>query len=88
MLRDRCSVCDVGVLWPTVWMDQDATWYGGRPLPRQHCFRWEPSSPHGKGHSSPLPTFRPMSIVAERSPISVTAELLYVLFIVVTLLFG
>jgi len=24
------SVCDVSVFWPG-WMDQDATWYGGRP---------------------------------------------------------
>ena len=31
--------------------------------------------PHGKGHSSP--TFRPMSIVVKRSPISATAELSY-----------
>jgi len=31
--------------------------------------------PHGKGHSTP-PTFRPMSIVAKRSPVSATAELL------------
>jgi len=30
--------------------------------------------PNGKGHSSP--TFRPVSIVAKRSPISATAELL------------
>ena len=29
------------------------------------------SSPHGKGHSSP-PTFRPMSIVVQRLPISAT----------------
>jgi len=28
------------------WMHQDATWYGGRPQPRPHCARWEPSSPH------------------------------------------
>jgi len=39
------SVCDVGVLWPNGWMDQDATWYGGR----QHCVRWGPSSPPRKG---------------------------------------
>ena len=25
------------LLWPHGWMDQDATWYGGRPRPRQHC---------------------------------------------------
>ena len=35
------------------WMDQDATWYGDRPQPRPHCVRCRPSSPHGKGHSSP-----------------------------------
>jgi len=33
--------------------------------------------PPRKGHSSP-PSFRPMSIVAKRSPISATAELLFV----------
>ena len=25
-------------------MDEDATWYGGRPRPRPHCARWGPSS--------------------------------------------
>jgi len=35
--------CNVGVFWRNDWMDQDATWYGGR------------SRPHGKGHSSPPP---------------------------------
>jgi len=33
-------------------MDQDATWYGGRPRPRQRCVRWGPSSAQ-KGHSNP-----------------------------------
>jgi len=28
-----CPVCDVGVLWPNGWMDQDATWHGDRPRP-------------------------------------------------------
>jgi len=45
------SVCIVGVLWPNGWMDQDETWHGGRPRPRPHCVRWEPSCPQ-KGHSS------------------------------------
>jgi len=26
------SVCNVGVLWPNGWMDQDTTWYGSRPI--------------------------------------------------------
>jgi len=42
------------LLWPNGWMDQDATWYEGRPRPRRHCVRWEP---HGKGHSTSLPLF-------------------------------
>jgi len=28
------------LLWPNGWMDQDATWYGGKPRPRRHCIRW------------------------------------------------
>ena len=32
------------VLWPNGCMDQDATWYGGRPQPWPHCVRWGPSS--------------------------------------------
>jgi len=34
-------------------MDQDATWYGGRPRPRPHCARWGPSFSPKKGHSPP-----------------------------------
>jgi len=26
-------------------LDQDATWYEGRPRPRPHCVRWRPSFP-------------------------------------------
>ena len=37
----------------------------------------DPALPHRKGYSSP-PTFQPMSILAKRSPISATAELLFV----------
>jgi len=28
------------LLWSNDWMDQDATWYGGRPRPRRLCIRW------------------------------------------------
>jgi len=34
-------------------MDQDATWYGGKPRPRRHCVRWEPSSPKEWGTAPP-----------------------------------
>jgi len=27
------------LLWRNGWMDQDATWYGGRSRPRPHCIR-------------------------------------------------
>ena len=43
-------------------MDQDATWYGGRPRPRRHCVRWGPSSPR-KGAQQP-PTFTAAIIIA------------------------
>jgi len=48
------SVCDVGVLWPNGWMDQDVTWYKGRPRPRRHYVRWGPSTPPRKGARHPL----------------------------------
>ena len=35
-------------------MDQDVTWYGGRPRPRVHCARWGPSyTPSQKGCTTP-----------------------------------
>jgi len=40
MLSDRCLVClscNVGVLWPNGWMDQDATWYRDGLRPMRHC---------------------------------------------------
>jgi len=46
-------VRNVSVLLPNGWMDQDVTWYGGRPRTKPHCVRCEPSSPTRKGHSSP-----------------------------------
>jgi len=33
-------------------MDEDTTWYIGRPQPRRHCVRWGTSSLQ-KGHSPP-----------------------------------
>jgi len=31
-----CRVCDVGVLWPNAWMDQDETWHAGIGLGPGH----------------------------------------------------
>ena len=74
------------LLWPNGLMDQYASWYGGRPLPRPHCVRWGPSSPiPRKGQQSP--SFRPESIVAKRSPISATAEHLLRLVLFCQLMF-
>ena len=39
------------LLWPNGWMDQDATWYEGRPVPRPHGVVWGRSSPFQRGHS-------------------------------------
>ena len=41
------------LLWPNGWMDQDATWYGGRPRPWPHCVRWgllPPKRGHSRSH--------------------------------------
>jgi len=46
-----CVSCNVGVLWPNSWMDQDAACHGGRSQPRPHCVRWGPSSPQKEGSS-------------------------------------
>jgi len=48
-----CSVCDVGVLWPNGWMDQDKTWHARRPRPWPDCVRWGRSSPPQKGAEPP-----------------------------------
>jgi len=44
-----CPLCNVGVLWPNVWMGQDETW----PRPWPHCVRWGPSFPPKRGIASP-----------------------------------
>ena len=45
MLLDRClSVCNVGVLLPNGWMDQDETSSAGRPRPWTQCVRLQMGS--------------------------------------------
>jgi len=41
------------LLRPNGCMDQDVTWYGARPRPRQLCVRWGPHSPLPKRGWSP-----------------------------------
>jgi len=53
------------LLRPNGCMDQDVTWYGARPHPRRLCVRWGPA-PILPKRGSPLPNFRPISIVAKR----------------------
>ena len=45
------SIVGLCLLRPNGWMDQDATWYGGRPRPTRHCVRWGPAPPSLKGQS-------------------------------------
>ena len=63
------------MLWPNDWMDQDATWYGGKPRPRPECVQRRPSSP-AKGAQQPPLLFGPC-LLWPRSPISTAAELLF-----------
>jgi len=44
------------LLWPNGWMDQDATWQGGKPQPRSHYVRMGPSFPRESGTAA-LPLF-------------------------------
>jgi len=53
------------LLWPNGWIDQDTTWYGGRPRPRPHCVRWGLSSTHVK-RGTASPNCRPICVVAKR----------------------
>ena len=59
-----CPVCDVGVLWPNGWTDQDETWqwHPGRPRLWPHCVRWEPMAPPQRGTA---PNFQPISVAAK-----------------------
>jgi len=52
------------LLWTNGWMQQDATWHGGRTQPKRLCLTWEPSPPFPKRDG--VPNFRSMSIVAKR----------------------
>jgi len=49
------------ILWPNGSMDQDATWYGGKP--GHTVLDGDPAPPSQKGGRAP--NFRPMSIVAK-----------------------
>ena len=66
------------VLWPNGCIDRDVTWYGDRSRPRPYCVRWSPAAPPRRPergvHSRP-PLFG-TSVVAKRSSITATAELL------------
>jgi len=47
------------LLWPNGCMDQDVTWYGGRPRPTRHIvFDVDPATPRKKAHP-PHPIFGP-----------------------------
>jgi len=53
------------LLWPNGYMDQDVTWYGGRPRPiRDIVFDVDTAAPIKRAHP-PSPNFWPLSIVAK-----------------------
>jgi len=52
--RSSLSIFGPCLLWPNNWMDQDSTWYGGKPWPRPHCDRWDCSSPPEKRAQLPI----------------------------------
>jgi len=66
------------LLWPNGWMDNDATSYGSRPQPRPHCVRRGPSSRPRERGTAASPTLFGPCLLWPRSPISATAELLFI----------
>jgi len=64
----------LGGSWVPIWAEA-CLHDGSRLRHRPQCIRRGPSFPVQKGHGTL--SFRPMSIVAKRSPISATAELLF-----------
>jgi len=68
------------LLWPNVCMDQDTTWYGGRPRPRPLCVRCGPApTVPQKGRSSYVDaaySYRPSSVVCRSvcRPVCHTSE--------------
>jgi len=50
------------LLWPNGWVDQDATWYDGKPRPGQQLLDADPAPPP----RGTAPKFRPMSVVAKQ----------------------
>jgi len=56
-----CPVCDIDVLWPNGWTDQDEN--AGRPRPWPHCVRWGTQLPLPQRELPP--NFWPISVVAK-----------------------
>jgi len=69
-------------------VDQDGTWYGGRPWPRPHSARWGPSSPPppAKGHR-PLPIFGPCLLWSNSRPSQLLLSTCLMLFLLVSIVF-
>jgi len=61
------SVCNVGVLWPNGWTDQDQTWHGGRPRPGPHCVRQGPTPTPTQKRGRHSPHFSTVSILAKKA---------------------
>jgi len=51
--RSPSTIFGPCLLRPNGCMDQDATWYKGRPWPRRHCVTWGPSSALPKKGAEP-----------------------------------
>ena len=70
MLSDRrpvCPLCNVDMLWPNGWKDQDETWHAGRPRPRLPRVTYGDPAPPRKEAQQPPPT----SAVYGRRPVSI-----------------
>jgi len=59
-------VFDIGVLWPSGWMDQDETWHGGG-LGLDHTVLYGVPVPPPQKKGAQPPNYQPMSVIAKNS---------------------
>ena len=91
-IRDRCPVCPACLSVTFAYCGQTVGWIK-MPLGTEvglgpgHIVLHEDQAPPRKGVQQPPPHFWPMSIVAKRSPIAATAEILFIFSFFTTLFF-
>ena len=73
--RGTAPIVGPCLLWPNGWMDQDATWYKGRPRPSHIVLDEDRASPPKRGTAPQFSAHVYCGQMSCRSPISATDEM-------------